>query len=110
MKSIDGVEIVERVYAKREYWLMLAYNLLKVKLVENLGDKYEEYVDMYRSDYSSFPGTKRSILLKCSLFDEILQETELTHVFLAMKENLFLNFTITQEIVNTMSWVPKRKN
>lgn len=44
----SAAALFERVFEKREYWLMLAYHQLKVKLIEDMGDDYEKYASGYR--------------------------------------------------------------
>lgn len=89
-ESADAaVALFERIYAKREFWLMLAYNQLKTKLIEDDWDNYDDYVDTYREDdYWNFPFSS----MKYSLFNELLAETELTHVGFGTEGELLFKF------------------
>ena len=88
-KADNAVALFERVYAKREYWLMLAYHQLKIKLIEDIGDDYEDYVDAYREVDSWNPPFSE---MKYSFFNELLAEIELTHVFFGSEGELIFMF------------------
>lgn len=85
----SAAALFERVFDKREYWLMLAYHQLKVKLIEDMGDDYEDYASAYRrKDSFDLPFTA----MKYSFFNELLAETELSNVFFGTEGEILFKF------------------
>ena len=74
----NAVALFERVYAKREYWLMTAYYRLKVMLIDRMMiEDYDGFTEMYRDEeYWNLPLS----FMKFSLFDHLLDKYELDRV------------------------------
>ena len=74
----NAVALFERVYAKREYWLMMAYYRLKDMLIDRMMiEDYDGFAEMYRDEeYWNLPLS----FMKFSLFDHLLDKYELDRV------------------------------
>lgn len=74
----NAVALFERVYAKSEYWLMMAYYKLKEMIISRMTiEDYDEQAQIYKEEnYWNLPLSA----LKFSLFDHLLAEYELEHV------------------------------
>ena len=74
----NAVALFERVYAKREYWLMLAYYKLKEMIISRMTiEDFDGFAQMYRDEeYWNLPLN----FMKFSLFDQLLAQYELDRV------------------------------
>ncbi|MBR5181635.1 MAG: hypothetical protein IKW88_05225 [Clostridiales bacterium] len=74
----NAVTLFERVYAKREYWLMLAYFKLKEMIISRMTiEDFDGSAQMYRDEeYWNLPLN----FMKFSLFDQLLAQYELDRV------------------------------
>lgn len=74
----EAVALFERVYAKSEYWLMLAYYKLKEMIIDRMNvEDYDSVAAMYKEDeYWNLPLN----FMKFALFDHLLADYELDRV------------------------------
>lgn len=74
----NAVALFERVYAKREYWLMLAYYKLKEMIISRMSvEDYDGFAVLYRDEeYWNLPLS----FMKFSIFDQLLEKYELDKV------------------------------
>ena len=81
-----AVELFERVYLRREYYIMLARHLLKTKLIEKdfrTDDKYLEIAEVYREDPYS---------MKFGVFEELLASVKLAFVIFGNEGEIAFGF------------------
>ena len=89
----NSVALFERIYAKREYWLMLAYHQLKVNIIDDdICDEYENYINRDAAMEPPF------YTMKYSIFDELLMGIEMTHAFFGTEgEIVFLFYDFSRD-------------
>ncbi|MBR3465009.1 MAG: hypothetical protein IKH23_08025 [Clostridiales bacterium] len=86
----NAVALFERVYAKREYWLMLAYYKLKEMIISRMSvEDYDGFAVLYRDEeYWNLPLS----FMKFSIFDQLLEKYELDKVILGNNGELSFMF------------------